>query len=114
MASKKSTKKNAKKEAAPAEVVETTEAVEATQEKEVSLEEQLRDKLNIKTDYEALPADTDRKSSFSDGVAAYKRGNRYYTQEEYERTNARRQKLEARLVKQMNRATEEAEKATAA
>lgn len=82
--------------------------------KELTLEEELRAKLNIKTDYEKLPEGSERKSSFSDGVAAYKRGNRYYTEEEYQRTRARREKLEARLIKQMKRAEEEAEKATAA
>lgn len=97
----KSNKKNSKS-AAPKEA--KREAPDKGEAKELSLEDELRAKLNIKTDYEKLPEGVERKSSFSDGAAVYRRGNRYYTEEEYQRTSARRAKLEARLAKQLERA----------
>jgi hypothetical protein len=72
-----------------------TKSKKLTQEEREAIRAEVYGQLNIKTDFSPYEGEA-RTSSFSEEPAAWKRGNRLYSQAEYERTNGRRAKLQNR------------------
>ena len=85
-----------------------TKAKKLTPEQREAIRAEIYGRLNIKTDFVPYEGEA-RNSSFSEAPAAWKRGSRLYSQEEYERTNARRVKLQARADRLVEEAINKAE-----